>query len=59
MMQKIEHILKFAAQKAKQFEAQAFGDSRVEDAAQVLEDIALMLGDVRLPDPPSSASGEK
>lgn len=41
----LDHVAKFSALKAGQFASQAFGDSRVEDAANVLEDVALMLRD--------------
>ena len=36
-------IQKFAALKARKFDEQAFGDSRVEDAANVLEDVSAMI----------------
>jgi hypothetical protein len=56
----MENVRRFSASKARQFSEQAFGDSRVEDAANVLEDISLMLRDaqVRASSPSSARSQE-
>src|SRR5688572_27159737 len=43
LTEKMTQVAGFAAAKAQQYERQAHGDSRVEDAAMAMEDVALML----------------